>query len=201
MTQYKKDQIKERIDAAALKVFSQKGFPAAKISDISAASGISVGNIYRYYKSKDEILYSLIPEDFPPQIMKAVESKMSAARTEVNPDGERHKNAADDFFRFILENRERFLIVLSGSGGTKYEPIRSELAGRLLSTVKAIYKGKYDLFIRKYGNDETLLLIYENLISAYSQVLGLDCSEEELIIRIRQIDLYHFSGITRLLEL
>ncbi len=201
MAQHKKDQIKERIDAAALKVFSHKGFPASKIADISAASGISVGNIYRYYKNKDDLFYSLIPEAFPPQILQAIQRKISAARPDCNPESSGVREAADDFSRFILANREKVLIVLAGSSGTKYESMRSELAARMLSTVKTIYQDKYEAFLRKYGSDETLLLIYENLISAYSRILDSDCSHEKLNERVRQIDLYHFSGITRLLEL
>ena len=50
-----RDERREQILQAALKVFARKGLAAAKISDIAAAAELSHGLIYHYFKSKDEI--------------------------------------------------------------------------------------------------------------------------------------------------
>ncbi|MCZ4151512.1 TetR family transcriptional regulator, partial [Escherichia coli] len=44
--QSKKDEVKKEIEYAALKVFFEKGFVDAKMSDIADEINISVGNIY-----------------------------------------------------------------------------------------------------------------------------------------------------------
>ncbi|OME05316.1 TetR family transcriptional regulator [Paenibacillus odorifer] len=49
--QSKKDEVKQEIESAALKVFFQKGFSDAKMNDIADEIQISVGNIYTYFKS------------------------------------------------------------------------------------------------------------------------------------------------------
>jgi AcrR family transcriptional regulator len=47
------------VDAAAA-VFSEYGYNAARISDMVRLAGISQGNFYRHFQSKDEILLAVI---------------------------------------------------------------------------------------------------------------------------------------------
>ncbi|MEL4106575.1 TetR/AcrR family transcriptional regulator [Oscillospiraceae bacterium WX1] len=57
-----KDERREQILSAALKVFAKKGFAASKISDIVAAAGVSHGLFYHYFKSKEEVFYELLKQ-------------------------------------------------------------------------------------------------------------------------------------------
>jgi AcrR family transcriptional regulator len=53
-------QRKRQIFNAALKVFSKKGFDQATIPDIAQEAGVATGTIYNYYKSKHDLLLSII---------------------------------------------------------------------------------------------------------------------------------------------
>ncbi len=44
---------------AALAVFSEKGFAAAKIIDIAKAANVGKGTIYEYHKSKEDLFFAL----------------------------------------------------------------------------------------------------------------------------------------------
>ena len=55
-----KDERREQILSAALKVFARKGFAATKISDIVAKGGMSHGLVYHYFRSKEEIFFDLL---------------------------------------------------------------------------------------------------------------------------------------------
>jgi AcrR family transcriptional regulator len=55
-----KDERREQILSAALKVFAKKGFAATKISDIVARGGMSHGLVYHYFRSKEEIFFDLL---------------------------------------------------------------------------------------------------------------------------------------------
>lgn len=55
-----KDERREQILAAAVKVFATHGFAAAKIGGIVAEAGISHGLFYHYFKSKEEIFGELV---------------------------------------------------------------------------------------------------------------------------------------------
>lgn len=49
-----------RLVAAAATVFSECGYNAARISDMVRHAGISQGNFYRHFQSKDEILLAVL---------------------------------------------------------------------------------------------------------------------------------------------
>src|SRR5580704_102518 len=44
---------------AAVRVFAERGFYNARVSDIADAAGVADGTIYLYFKSKDDLLISL----------------------------------------------------------------------------------------------------------------------------------------------
>lgn len=57
-----RDERREQILQAALEVFAQKGWNAAKIGDVAKTAGLSHGLVYHYFKSKDELFTELVRE-------------------------------------------------------------------------------------------------------------------------------------------
>jgi len=57
-----KDERREEILLAALRVFARKGLAAAKISDIATAAGLSHGLVYHYFDSKEAVFAALLTE-------------------------------------------------------------------------------------------------------------------------------------------
>lgn len=60
MARISKEERKEGIVSAALKLFSEKGFYVTTIPDIAAKVGMSVGNFYNYFTSKDILAKELV---------------------------------------------------------------------------------------------------------------------------------------------
>lgn len=58
--QVKTESRQQDILNAALKVFSAKGFSGSTTKEIAAAAGVAEGTIFRYFKTKKDILFSLI---------------------------------------------------------------------------------------------------------------------------------------------
>lgn len=56
------------ICAAALKVFAEKGFAAAKLDDIARRAGVSKGTLYLYFKDKEELFRAVIRDTISPNI-------------------------------------------------------------------------------------------------------------------------------------
>jgi AcrR family transcriptional regulator len=54
------DARREAILAAALDVFSQRGFATARLDDVAAKAGIAKGTLYLYFKSKEALFEELI---------------------------------------------------------------------------------------------------------------------------------------------
>src|SRR5262249_9830143 len=57
-----KDERREEILRAALRVFARKGLAASKISDIATAAGLSHGLVYHYFESKEAVFAALLLE-------------------------------------------------------------------------------------------------------------------------------------------
>ena len=55
-----KEEIRSRIVMAARNEFIKNGFKKTSMRTISAKSGIVLGNIYNYFKTKDDIFYAVL---------------------------------------------------------------------------------------------------------------------------------------------
>jgi AcrR family transcriptional regulator len=55
-----RDERQSQILEAAMHVIARRGLPATKIADIASQAGISVGNLYKYFLSKDQIFKALV---------------------------------------------------------------------------------------------------------------------------------------------
>ncbi len=78
---------KDRIMDAALRIFAEKGFQNATITEISKEAGVSEATIYEYFGTKEDLLFA-IPEKISNEtfeesskvipFIKGVEGKMRA---------------------------------------------------------------------------------------------------------------------------
>ena len=48
-------EMRRRIQETALDLFDREGFENVSVEEIAQAAGCSVGNIYHYFKSKDDL--------------------------------------------------------------------------------------------------------------------------------------------------
>jgi AcrR family transcriptional regulator len=60
--QARNDLYREHILAAAEQVFAERGFENAKLQDISAAAGVSMGTIYAIFPGKEELFRAILDE-------------------------------------------------------------------------------------------------------------------------------------------
>jgi AcrR family transcriptional regulator len=56
------------IAAAALEVFAEKGFAAARLDEIARRAGISKGALYLYYETKEDIFHAVVTQTVTPRL-------------------------------------------------------------------------------------------------------------------------------------
>lgn len=56
------------ICAAALEVFAEKGFAAAKLDEIAKRAGVSKGTLYLYFKDKEELFRAVVRDTIAPNV-------------------------------------------------------------------------------------------------------------------------------------
>ena len=63
----KADRPKE-IVAAAMEIFAEKGFAAARLDDIAARAGVSKGALYLYFATKEDLFRAVIEQGVAPNL-------------------------------------------------------------------------------------------------------------------------------------
>lgn len=71
--QRRKEDRPSEILAAALNIFSAKGFTATKLDEVAKEAGVSKGTVYLYFESKEVLLKEVVTEFVLPHIIKAEE--------------------------------------------------------------------------------------------------------------------------------
>src|SRR4051794_1460766 len=66
----RKDARPQEILEAALAVFAERGFAAARMEQIAARAGVSKGTIYLYFDSKESVFRALVHEMLGTQLVR-----------------------------------------------------------------------------------------------------------------------------------
>jgi len=123
--------------AAALAVFTEKGFEAATIEDIRQRSGASVGSIYHHFGAKDGIAAALFVhtlDDYWVRLLAAIEGK-GDARQAIHA-------LVDTHIRWIVSRPDaaRFLFSRRQAVGAAHEQAVRQQTGEHLKRLLALFK-------------------------------------------------------------
>src|SRR4030066_2146215 len=99
---------REEILSSAEKVFAAKGFFPTTMSDIAREAEFGTGTLYKYFKSKEELYFTLIDEKVE-EINPLVKAELSQKTSAV----ERIKKVLGLQFEFFEQNHDFFRIYTS----------------------------------------------------------------------------------------
>ena len=117
MARISKEERKEGIITAALKLFSKNGFYVTTIPDIAAKVGMSVGNFYNYFSSKDLLAKELILyiSDYLGKNIQEINEKDISTEEKIHEIvgmyfdmASKRPEMIEYFLRIYLSNREVF---------------------------------------------------------------------------------------------
>jgi AcrR family transcriptional regulator len=135
-----KDEVRKNILEAAKKLFYEKGYSSASIRDIANNSGITVGNVYRYFENKEKVLEGVVYPVYK-KIMDYIELSESYIKAGENKTFEDFRNEINNYIIQISEDfRLELLILFKGTQGTKFEKTRRELVSLIENR---IYEGLF----------------------------------------------------------
>ena len=107
----KKEAKKDKIIEKPMELFREKGYHATKVEKITKALGISKGNFYTYFNSKEEVLYEIL------DIMKNEKIRMLEEIDTNKAPKEILKDFIEDYKQYVfkylkkvtLQNMDNFL--------------------------------------------------------------------------------------------
>jgi AcrR family transcriptional regulator len=177
---------------------------AATMADIAKAAGISTGNLYRYHSGKAALLSAVIPPAVPRAFIELVRGRVEAfepgGSTQAAAAPTQHARASEALMSFMLAHRFEALFLLTGAGGSRYEPFFGSLVSSLvelaIAHVQAALPHRRISKIQRF----TLERIYENLVN--STVRSLADLEGNAAIReaVEAYARYHLAGLGAFFE-
>lgn len=93
----KKEAKKDKIIEKSMELFCEKGYHTTKVEEITKALGISKGNFYTYFGSKEEVLYEIL------NIMKNERIKMLEEIDTDKAPKEILKTFIEDYIQFFFK--------------------------------------------------------------------------------------------------
>ncbi|WP_027415244.1 TetR/AcrR family transcriptional regulator [Aneurinibacillus terranovensis] len=110
---------REQIVEAAVGLFISKGFHKTTTREISRASGFSIGTLYEYIESKEDVLYLVCDA-----IHQEVEKRLKEVLVDATSGVEKLRSAIKGFYHVMDEMQDRVLLIYQEIKSLPKEPMR-----------------------------------------------------------------------------
>jgi len=121
MVQVQKPQIREALLKAAKHEFMEYGFQLSSTRRIAAGAGTTIGNMYKYFQSKDELFEQLVSE-----VKAQLYLFIKEHDTESGETPKAHQQL-QLFVNLMSDCRDEMLLLIDASDGTQYQNTYEEL--------------------------------------------------------------------------
>lgn len=141
--QYLKDEVRKRIVTEALKEFTLKGYEGASVRNIAKNSNNSVGNLYKYFSSKEELYEKVVGFVYH----RLTDYIQRFDTVELNEKAEvLFYELVEEIMEIFNESSVEISILLNQSKGSKYENCKSIFVDYTTKIVTE--RMKYELSIK-----------------------------------------------------
>ena len=132
-----KEEVRRKIKKAALYEFERNGYQKTSMRSVALSAGVTVGNLYRYFKNKDDIFNVIIQPAFQ-EIYKFINEFARYKNTIFSEKKQKDnfiKTFEESLIRIYIQHRSELVILLNGSKGSQMENAREQIifliAGRI----------------------------------------------------------------------
>jgi AcrR family transcriptional regulator len=179
---------KSTIIETALRLFATKGYHSTSISAIAKEAGIAVGLMYNYFSSKEELLVSIIDDNFR-QLIESVSHETG----EINETTDIHI-LIDSMMSAIINSNFSWKLIIS----IMFQPDISENAQKYINGFFLHQVNLYESYFRKKGiknPQESAKALAAVVHGAFLNYACSDNAEEFKFIRDTVIDKLLTNGL------
>lgn len=152
-------ETKARILKIAEKIFSEVGFDGARVDDIAKKAGVNKALIYYYFKSKNEILETILSNLFEEAKNMIVQSARNIP--DISSD-DNYRKLFDTYIDFIIKNRKIIKIAIAESVKDNDRPSVVMELGKIIINAEVEYiRMGYNAKGIKFPEDKHELLVME----------------------------------------
>jgi AcrR family transcriptional regulator len=190
---------------AAVKVFSEKGFSAARTSEVAKEAGVSEGTIFNYFKTKKDLLTSmvipLVVRFFRPLILSSVEKIF---RTRQNrPIEDVLYDVMRDRVQLVQSNLQLLKTVAAEAAfhPELIDPLRKQVAPKIVEVASRFFREEMEKGTLRAIDPVLALRAFMSLVGGYVIMRNvmpevMQLSDEETELR-RLLDVYLHGVIAR----
>ena len=124
-----KPETREKIIRVSGKFFYMHGFESATMRQIAEQAGMTVSNLYKYFRNKESIFDEII-RPYHAEFKKGFEA-MLGHESKVEFGDEQIAGLKEALFRSVEKDRIGFVLLMDGSGGTKYGKFKATVIDML----------------------------------------------------------------------
>ena len=166
----------EKVKKAIKEEFLEKGFEDASIRSIGARAGMTSAGLYRHYADK-EAMFNAMVEPLIDSIKKWT-ARYSDKKNSLVDSGVLNEELFGDTFvdmikEVILPRRDEFILLMSRSGGTKYENfIHDYVEGKQKEFLEAIRHLKEKGYpVAELSEEELHMLLSAYLTACFEPII------------------------------
>lgn len=185
-----KEEVRERILAAAVQVFYEKDFRSAKMQDIARLADVSASLLYSYFENKEKLfegVVSSVPFDFD-RIAREEESVLA------DTPSERFRIAAEGPLLDMLAHHKRLVILVDKSRGTAYEHAKDDFVESIEWHIRRMVNERVPL---RYP-DLLAHVLASNFVESLMEVARHYSSEDEARDMLALIAQCYYEGVNSL---
>jgi AcrR family transcriptional regulator len=163
---------KSLIIESAIKLFARKGFSSTSIQEIASESGISKGAFYTYFKSKEELLVSILQFYF-----NEFQKHISILDHENLPARDKFAEQLNAMLKVFIQNKEFIIMQAREEAIPKNDEVRKILV-QIHTNLQNFYQQSL-LSIYGQGIQNVLMdltIILDGIFQSFSKILFFDSS-------------------------
>lgn len=192
MAQVLKPEVRDRIHAAALQCFADRGWTGTTMAAIAAAAGTAPGNVYRYVRSKQELFDAVVPPELVARHGELLDTRVAALARE---PADRSATAAE-LLDFWLDHRLALVVLLDRAEGTRVADQPAAFVRRLVEHAERELGGTPSPVHR-----EVLELVFDNTRRAIARMLSSGRDREHVRRLVEVFWSYQLPGLDGLLTM
>ena len=196
---------KQKIQAAALAEFLDKGFLGASLRQIVKNAGVTTGAFYGYFSSKEALFASIVEPHAAALMGRFMEAQTSFAELpETEQPGHMGQESADYvhwMVDYICQNHELVKLLLTKAEGTSYEHFVHNMV-----EVEVEYTLRYMEVLRRLGQNVPELsrslchIIASGMFNGLFEIVVHDMPREQAMRDVDQFRAFYTSGWLALMQ-
>ena len=196
---------KQKIQAAALTEFLDKGFLGASLRQIVKNAGVTTGAFYGYFSSKEALFASIVEPHAAALMGRFMEAQTSFAELpETEQPGHMGQESADYvhwMVDYICQNHEPVKLLLTKAEGTSYEHFVHNMV-----EVEVEYTLRYMEVLRRLGQNVPELsrslchIIASGMFNGMFEIVVHDMPREQAMRDVDQFRAFYTSGWLALMQ-